>query len=198
MSWPAPLGAQRHLRLAGRAIYASPVRRLALLLVLSALVALELEHYQRADEHAPARSSPAITDSERARRALTLLDFWAEQVVPGILLEHARAHAAGAAGRSRAAGLERRARRALLEVDGFGRMVAQDPALARSNSVTARAVRAAGGAWSAWARAVLDEKRSSRGRRARSLADMEAGAIRLHQAAYALVDRALAAGERAR
>jgi hypothetical protein len=152
------------------------MRRLGLVVLLSAAVALELELLGR-DHHQPAAApSPAPAAQTQAEHGLTLLDYWTQELVPSILLQRARADALRDHSLARAGRLERRMRAGLLRVRGFG------PAAVHEM----RAVTETGAAWSEWAAALL---RSSA--RPREVALLEAKAIRLHQAAYAVVDAAV-------
>jgi hypothetical protein len=124
---------------------------------------------------------------------LTLLDVWAQSVVPGILLEHAEARALRVGHIFAAARLEQRVRAVLQQVESFQAEVEHDPALRRANSGDVRALRAASAAWAAWASAVLRQQ-SGRFRQAQLIVTtLEAHAVRLHQAASATVDSSLRA-----
>jgi hypothetical protein len=163
---------------------------------LTVAIALELEHYQHGRSHFPGKppaARPAEQVQAQAQHALTLLDFWAQNVVPTVLLERARARALQVGDHIRAARLERRLRYDLVKVHAFGAMAARDPSLRHSNSAEARALRAAGIAWRVWATAMLKRARSTHRAQTRGVAELEANAVRLHQAAYAVVDASLRA-----
>jgi hypothetical protein len=169
------------------------VRSAGLLLVLLTAVGIGL---WRLDDRGSPRHEPpaAFSQQERAERALTLLDVWAQSVVPAILLEHAEAHALQVGHIFAAAQLEQRMRAVLQQVEGFQADVEHDPALRKVNSGDVRAVRAASAAWVAWASAMLRPQSGRSPRQAQwTVTTLEAHAVRLHQAAYAAVDSSLRA-----
>jgi hypothetical protein len=170
-----------------------PVRSAGLLLVLLVAVGIGLWRFeQRGSRHHVAPS--AFSQQERAERALTLLDVWAQSAVPAILLEHAEADALRAGHIFAAALLEQRVRAVLPQVESFQRQVEHDPALRSVNSGDVRALRATSAAWRAWASAVLRQQSGGSRRQAQLIVSaLEARAVRLHQAAYAAVDRSLRA-----
>jgi hypothetical protein len=152
--------------------YADHVRRLGLVIALSAALAIELGLLGR-DHHHPVAGPDARAEQTPAERGLTLLDYWTQELVPSVLLQRALADALHEHRLARAARLERRMRRGLLRVRGFG------PAAAHELPP----VRDTGAAWSEWAAALLRPSP-----RALDVARLERKAVRLHQAAYAAVD----------
>ena len=165
---------------------------LSLLLVaaLALAVVLGLDGHGRSRPSAVAAASIRQTEAERV---LTLLDVWSQTLVPNIVLQQSRARALQVGNVSEAARLERRVRRGLRRAEGFEAVAAYDPAL-RNSSVEVRALRVAAAAWGDWAAALLMRPTSSsRHDQAKHVAELEAKAIRLHQAAYAVVDASLRA-----
>ena len=116
-----------------------------------------------------------------------------QTLVPDILLQQSRAHSLRVGDVANAARLEHRIRRDLLQAEGFEAAATRDPALRNHNSVDARALRAAAAGWDDWVSALLGRATSQRHGRARHIAELEAKAVRLHQAAYAAVDASLKA-----
>jgi hypothetical protein len=139
----------------------------------------------------PANGSISVGE-QHAERILTLLDVWTQTLVPTILLQQSRAHALRVGNLSRAARLGPRIERGLVQAEGF-ESAAQNPKLRDDNAAALRALRAAGAAWAAWASALLGQSASVRGNGAAHTAQLEARAIRLHQAAYDAVDASLTA-----
>jgi predicted transcriptional regulator len=137
-------------------------------------------------------------EQKQAERVLTLLDFWAQRVLANITLEQSRAQALRVGDLATAAKLERRARPSLLQAERFPAMAAHDATLRNRNSIDVRALTAAGIAWAKWASALLRQAADVEPHRGRDLAELEAKAIRLHQAAYAAVDATLRAALQAR
>jgi hypothetical protein len=166
-------------------------KRALLLLVLVVALVVELAHYERG-RSGPSDEGALVSRKEaQAQRALTLLDFWSQGVVSNLLLQRSRAGALEAGGDARAASLERRIRRGLIDIRDFAETAWRDPALRESGSAEVRALRAAGAAWSRYASELLKRPRSLHGRQARRIAALEANAVRLHQAAYDVVDASL-------
>jgi hypothetical protein len=124
---------------------------------------------------------------EQASRALTLLDVWSQLLVPTVLLQHAQAHALRIGDVGSATLLEGKIRHGLLQVEGFEE-AAHDGALRNPRSSDVRAIRAAAAAWHDWASALLWQQSFLTPSQRRHVAELEAKAMRLHQAAYAAID----------
>lgn len=157
-----------------------------------AALAVALRYHGDGGPHPPRKASVPVKEVQ-AERVLTLLDFWAQTLVPDILLQQSRAHSLRVGDVANAARLEHRIRRDLLQAEGFEAAATRDPALRNHNSVDARALRAAAAGWDDWVSALLGRATSQRHGRARHIAELEAKAVRLHQAAYAAVDASLKA-----
>jgi hypothetical protein len=160
--------------------------RLLLVPLLTVAVVLELGYLERD------RSRPE-SGLDQSRRALTLLDFWSQSAVPSVLADRSRRRALAHGDGPTAALLERQVRRGVLRLRSFSAMAARDPALRQPGAPEVKAVRAAGAAWTALARALLAAPSS-----ARRLDGLEATAMRLHQHAYDVVDASLLVRTRAR
>jgi hypothetical protein len=163
------------------------VRWVPALVLLIVAVALGL-HYR----------APSVTSNKRAvvpsaetqaERALTLLDVWSQTLGPDILYQRAWMRAERRGNAATAAVLERRLRRDLLRVRRFAADAAHNPGLIGRNRAEARALRATALAWSEWASILLSPTRTPAGYRLKVAAALEAKAIRLHLAAYAVADR---------
>lgn len=166
------------------------MRSIWLLLLLIVALALALQGSGH-DGSRPTQRHSYPAKQEQVERELTLLDVWAQTLVPGILLQHSQARALRVGDLTNAVRLERPVLRGLVKAEGFKAQVADDPTLRTSNSVDVRAVRAAADAWGDWATAVLLRPHSWRGNQARLIAGLEARAVELHQVAYAVVDASL-------
>lgn len=166
-----------------------------LLLVIVA-VALGLHHRGPSSSPPPERSGPSA--ETQAARALTLLDVWSHTLVPDILEQQAWRRAVRNGNAVRALDLHRRMRRDLLRVRRFDADVAQDPVLMGGNRAETAAVRATATAWREWASALLNTGAAAAGYHRRLADALEAKAIRLHDAAYTLVDRSLRSALRIR
>jgi hypothetical protein len=169
------------------------VRSLGLLLVALVAVAIGVRQLDGGDVRA---HQPAHIPSrqELAERALTLLDVWAQSVVPGILSAHSEARALRAGSLFAAARFEQRVRRVLAQAANFEPQLARDTILRTVDSNDARALSAAASAWHAWAAALLRAQAHAPDRRTQLvISKLEANAVRLHQAAYAAVDSSLRA-----
>ena len=196
MAAPGAMRVQRRVDEA-IAVYAANVRRAALLLVLTLDVALVAQQLLRAGSH----PAPAVSESvqqRQAERALTLLDFWAQTVVPGINLEQSRARALQVGDVATAVRLKRRIRQRLLQAERFPLAAAHDPLLGNRDAASVRALRAAAAAWADWATAVLRHGASRASDQAHNLAALETKGVDLQQAAYAAVDTSLRAAVTAR
>jgi hypothetical protein len=164
------------------------VRKVApLLLLVGAAIVFGLQ------DRGPGGSRSALTTSvpseqERAQAGLTLLDVWSQRLVPNMLLQQARARAVGAGDVAKAARLAGQIRRGLLEIERFASAAADDPILRDDDSVEGRAVRAAAAAWGEWASALLWRPAFRHVLWTRRVAARRARALRLQQAAYAVVD----------
>jgi hypothetical protein len=169
------------------------VRSVGLLLVALVAVAIGVRQLDRGESHS---HHPAHIPSrqEQAERALTLLDVWAQSVVPGILSEHSEARALRAGSLFAAARFEQRVRLVLTQAANFEPQVAHDALLHTLGSDDVRALHPVAAAWRAWAAALLRAQTRAPDRRARLvISKLEANAVRLHQAAYAAVDSSLRA-----
>jgi hypothetical protein len=166
------------------------VRSVALLLASLAAIGIAVQQFGYGTaprSTVAARTAPSAAQTQ-AERSLTLLDVWAQAIVPSMLLEHSRAQAVGAGEEHLAARLARRLRGQLLRAASFEADLAHDPGLRTSDSIDALVLHDAAAAWRAWASALL---RLPAGRSRRTwarIAALEARAVRLHQTAYAVVD----------
>jgi hypothetical protein len=166
------------------------IRDVVLVLLVTVGLGVVLLHRQGGQR---SRANGSISVAEQhAERVLTLLDSWTQTLVPTILLQQSRAHALRVGNLSKAARLRPRIERGLVQAEGF-ESAAQDPTLRNDNAADLRALRAAGAAWAAWASACLGRSASVRGDGAAHTAQLEARAIRLHEAAYDAVDASLTA-----
>jgi hypothetical protein len=166
------------------------MRSVGVLVLLIAGLALALLDTGR-NGPGPPRPAPVSPEQAEAERALTLLDVWSQSLVPSLPLERARARAIRSGRLAHAVALERRVRPALLRAEGFLEDIAHDPTLRSSDSIDAQALRAAAVAWGDWASAALTQTGSPRDPPAPPLRRLEERAVRLHQAAYAIVDDSL-------
>jgi hypothetical protein len=166
------------------------VRRVGLLLLVTVAFALELEQLGAGRSHSRTPSpAPVAAAQARAERALTLLDFWSQELVPDVLLQQGHVQALRAGDVVAASRIERRLRPELARIRNLWADAARDPLLGGADSVETGALVAARDAWAEWAAALLAGP-SVGGRR---LAALEQNAVRLHQAAYAIVDASLRA-----
>jgi hypothetical protein len=159
------------------------VRTVALLLASLVVVGIAVQRfgYGRAPRSHAATDSAAQTEAEHS---LTLLDVWAQSVVPSMLIEHSR---------PRAARLTRRLRIRLRRAESFETDLMHDRELRAGDSIDARALQDAASAWHNWALALLRLTGEPSRRSASRIAALEARAVRLHQTAYAVVDASLRA-----
>ncbi len=155
--------------------------------LLLSLVALgaALQHFGYGASR-PSLTVSVSAEQAQAERSLTLLDVWAQSLVPTILLQKSRAPAPRDP--ARATRLARRLRAGLLRAEGFEAELERDPALRTPNSIDVRALQDVAAAWGDWASALLQRPTLRWDRQARLIAGLEDRAVRLHQAAYALVD----------
>jgi hypothetical protein len=160
--------------------------------VLAVIVALVVA-LERSGSAGPTESRPAATSAEErvAERALTLLDVWAQTLVPSILMQQSRVLALRTGNLEAAARLTRRIRPRLLRAERFATQIARDPALQTAGSVDVHALHDAAVAWRDWAAAVLRAPARSSRHEAQSIARLQARAVGLHQSAYATVDESL-------
>jgi hypothetical protein len=129
---------------------------------------------------------------------LTLLDVWSQTLVPSILLQQSEAAAQRAGDFSTASRLTREIRAGLDRVEGFDAEVVHDPVFRDRNPAEVVALRAAAAAWTQWASLLLGRVWVPAGERTRRLAALERSAIRLHQAAYFVIDASIRTALRVR
>jgi hypothetical protein len=134
---------------------------------------------------APHRGAAAVAPAQaRADHALTLLDFWNQQLVRDVLLANAALRQRD--GR-RAARLWRPLRADLLRVRRLWAGAARDPLLGGRPTPEGDALAAARDAWVQWADALLARPPAAAG----AIAALEAEAVHRSQRAYAVIDASL-------
>jgi hypothetical protein len=158
------------------------VRSVVLLLASLAIVGIAAGHFGYGSS-SRSRAAPSAAQTQ-AELSLRLLDVWAQSVVPSMLLEHSRV---------RAARLTRRLRLRLLRAESFETDLMHDRELNVGDSIDVRALQETASAWHDWASALLRLTGEPSRRSASRIAALEARAVRLHQAAYAVVDASLRA-----
>jgi len=120
---------------------------------------------------------------DRLTRGRTLLEEWDRELVPTLVLLGERAQAADAGEVEKAAKLEQDAIVRLRRILRFGRQ-GRSAFIDDLDSAEAKAVRAAGDAWTEWARLTLTDPPAGDFTKARAIADLGAAAVSAHREAY--------------
>jgi hypothetical protein len=164
------------------------MRRAAFVLLLVVL-GIELQHFGFGRSHPSTPPATAESSQARAEHLLTSLDFWNQELMPYILLQGSRARALQVGDVASAARLERRLVPGLTRIRRIWAGTLSDPLLRERDSVDARALARARGAWAEWVAAVLRRRPPP----VSKIASLEANAVRLDQEAYAAIHASLMA-----
>ncbi len=138
-----------------------------------------------------ATQTPTATARDSAARvadAANVLDSWSAVILPALVTAQARAGALQKGETDKAARLERKFYRQLKTVQRF-RRDARERLGAESGTREAKAVGAAGDAWSEWAREIRTHPPAGDVSQAQKITDLGRTAVRRHQAAYEAVGR---------